>query len=106
MHNLRMAESGRDYLLQTYLDQISDKVPNSPLTPASSLPLEAGLYPCGVPPQQLDSWTESLAKINQVNTDLTAKEEEMLRLSQRTRSLTERLKSSAKVVPELEEIFR
>merc|ERR1719471_1226424 len=30
----------------------------------------------------------------------------MLRLSQRTRSLTERLKSNAVVVPELEEIFR
>ena len=30
----------------------------------------------------------------------------MLKLNQRTRSLSERLKSTAVVVPELEEIFR
>ena len=70
MHNLRMAESGRDYLLQTYLDQISDNVQTSPHILPSSL---EGVYPCGVPPQHLHTWTESLTKINQVNTDLTTK---------------------------------
>ena len=151
MHQVRMAESGRDYLLQTYLDQLSDKVTyrqtDRPRLLArlqtadwvilSSLQNQSKdslldvfpqtsptLNPCGVPPQEISHWTETLSKINKINTDLTLKvslqsfvcqpklrshsfkEEEMLKLNQRTRSLSERLKSNAVVVPELEEIFR
>ena len=149
MHQVRMAESGRDYLLQTYLDQLSDKVTyrqtgqttgqtahsvilsslqNQSKDTAGLLDVfpqtSPTLNPCGVPPQQISHWTETLSKINKINTDLTLKvshqsffsrpklrshsfkEEEMLKLNQRTRSLSERLKSNAVVVPELEEIFR
>lgn len=108
MHQVRMAESGRDYLLQTYLDQLSDK--NQSKDTSSLLDVfpqtSHTLSPCGVPPQEISHWTETLGKINKINTDLTVKEEEMLKLNQRTRSLSERLKSTAVVVPELEEIFR
>ena len=100
MHQVRMAESGRDYLLQTYLDQLSDKVTyrqtDRPRLLArlqtedwlilSSLQNECKdslldvfpqtshtLNPCGVPPQDITHWTETLTKINKINTDLTLK---------------------------------
>ena len=95
-----MAESGRDYLLQTYLDQLSDKVTyrqtDRPRLLArlqtadwvilSSLQNQSKdslldvfpqtsptLNPCGVPPQEISHWTETLSKINKINTDLTLK---------------------------------
>merc|ERR1719507_598488 len=101
-----MAESGRDYLLQTYLDQLSDKNECKDSLLDVFPQTSHTLNPCGVPPQDISHWTETLTKINKINTDLTLKEEEMLKLNQRTRSLSERLKSTAVVVPELEEIFR
>ena len=90
MHQLRMAESGRDYLLHTYLDQLSDKVQpgHTVLSLLTSLSLQnqskeclreeegrrsPGLYPGGVPPQHLNTWTESLAKLNKINSELTCK---------------------------------
>merc|ERR1719438_717782 len=53
----------------------------------------------------MESWNEALDKLNRLNADLTSKEEEILKLNQRTRSLSERQKSNKVVVPELEEIL-
>jgi len=118
MHNLRMQEAGCDYLLSTYLDQLphhDQHLQVSPRTsrrsssrtkssgqraPASSHP------PAGVQPQEVKLWTEALDKLTRVNGDLTSKEEEILKLNQRARSLSERQKSNKVVVPELEDIVK
>ena len=101
MHNLRMRESGRDYLLHTYLDQLpevsvytrglrTDHVhyqaqSKDPLcvTPRTSrrgsgVTREArargspSSHPCGgVKPGELGQWTEALDRLARINGDLT-----------------------------------
>ena len=132
MHHLRMKESGRDYLLQTYLDQLpgsSDQKLEITSRQRASKESHRGSptqHPGGVRPQEVKHWTEALDKLNRLNGDLTQKvsklisikkchktsdilshqEEEILKLNQRTRSMSERQKSNKVVVPELEEILR
>jgi len=116
MHHLRMKESGRDYLLHTYLDQLPDsndyrsQSKDNPLEVTSRTRVKTRDSACqpvaGVQPSDLESWNEALDKLNRLNADLTSKEEEILKLNQRTRSLSERQKSSKVVVPELEDILR
>jgi len=124
MHHLRMKESGRDYLLHTYLDQLPDTTEskdtrNLEVTPRTSRKSSLRdskdskqsrgsptVHPCGgVQPKEVKQWTEALDRLNKLNSDLTSKEEEILKLNQRTRSLSERQKSNKVVVPELEEIL-
>ena len=86
MHHLRMKESGRDYLLSTYLDQLqdSDKARDSlQVSPRTSRrggtrsrtkaqgPVAPG--PGDVQPQEVKLWTEALDKLTRVNGDLTSK---------------------------------
>lgn len=89
MHHLRMKESGRDYLLSTYLDQLQDSdrgkdaLQVSPRTSrrggtksrtkahGSQGPVASG--PGGVQPQEVKLWTEALDKLTRVNSDLTSK---------------------------------
>lgn len=119
MHNLRMRESGRDYLLHTYLDQLPEAQSKDAalcVTPRTSRRGGAVTrerargspsHPCGgVKPGELKQWTEALDRLTRINGDLTTQEEEILKLNQRTRSLSERQKSNKVVVPELEEIVR
>ena len=100
MHNLRMRESGRDYLLHTYLDQLPEVRPIqigplqtdhvSPIiqaqskdaalevTPRTSRRREAkargspASHPCGgVKPGEVKQWTEALDRLTKINGDLT-----------------------------------
>ena len=100
MHNLRMRESGRDYLLHTYLDQLPEvsvtstrRLPTDPVhyqaqskdplcvTPRTS---RRGVtrdsrargspssHPGGVKPGELGQWTEALDRLARINGDLTS----------------------------------
>lgn len=100
MHNLRMRESGRDYLLHTYLDQLPEVRLSQPdivlihshyqaqskdaalcVTPRTSRRGGAVTrerargspsHPCGgVKPGELKQWTEALDRITRINGDLT-----------------------------------
>ena len=83
MHQLRMQESGRDYLLHTYLDQLpggggggaevragrgqrgrSREAASSQQQPPA---------PGGVQPAEVKQWTDALDSINRINGDLTSK---------------------------------
>merc|ERR1719220_3340689 len=152
MHQVRVAESGRDYLLHTYLGQLppsparsrpagplltvspssspinhrrsaprsgnvssSTRPPTLPrtsrkpgnLAPGDLAPgdLAPGKVPLGVPPDQLSTWVNLLEKVSEVNLELTSREEEMVRLGQRTRRIQAKGQESRTVVPELEELL-
>jgi len=153
MHQVRVAESGRDYLLHTYLGQqlppsparsrpagpllsvspssspinhrrstprsgnVSSStrpptLPRSSRTPGNLAPgnlapgdLAPGKVPLGVPPDQLSTWVNLLEKVSEVNLELTSREEEMVRLGQRTRRIQAKGQESRTVVPELEELL-
>lgn len=131
MHHLRMKESGRDYLLHTYLDQLPVEGPhhynntkgeNATLALSSKsdrkriidggqiqngLSSSPPIYPCGIPPEDVAIWADCLDKLNHLNIQLTRREEEMVKLNQRTRRHCERQKRNraSTPVPELEEIL-
>ena len=92
MHHLRMKESGRDYLLHTYLDQLPDTTEskdtrNLEVTPRTSRKSSLRdskdskqsrgsptVHPCGgVQPKEVKQWTEALDRLNKLNSDLTSK---------------------------------
>jgi len=130
MHALRMKESGRDYLLHTYLDQLPDNPEDyksqtkaggltvSPKSTRSSKIIESNhsaksvkppsppLYPCGIPPEDVKVWNDCLEKLHSVNLEITNKEEEIVKLNQRARKQCQRQRNSRVVVPELEDILR
>ena len=65
-------------------------------------------HPAGVPPDQLAAWASALQQVNTVNTALVGREEELVKLTQRTRRAAAR--QSARPLPapspELEDILR
>jgi len=65
------------------------------------------ICPGGVHPDQVSAWTDCLESIHRLNTQLTAREEECIRLSQRARRHSVRDEDSAghTLVPELESLM-
>ena len=86
MHQLRMQESGRDYLLHTYLDQLPGGGGGGDTEAragrggrgrgreaASSQQQQQAPAPGGVQPAEVKQWTDALDSINRINGDLTSK---------------------------------
>jgi len=104
VHLHRVKESGRDYLLKTYLDQLpenKDLPVSKKQTQISSQKTKTSLSP-----HEIKEWISALENVYNINKEITVREEEMVKIHQNPKHLEDKQNKPPKVGPDLQNVLR